>query len=388
MPSSLPLVLGLASFVAGALAAYAAWLRVRRLRLRFETLLDQATRARSAEEADQDTKEIARRAFVNLARRIQAVVNRQLRELREMESRHGADAEVFGDLLRLDHGTALIGRLADSLAVLGGDRPGRRWSKPIPLLGVLRGAMSRITEYGRVDIGPLPEKAALDGEFAEPLIHALAELLDNATSYSPPDSRVEVLAYDVPEGLAIEVVDAGVGMGPDALSRAELALTDASVGMELSVLGQTPRLGLAVVGRLSRAAGFEVTLVRSGNAGMRALIQIPAPLLRKITGLLELETRGETRRPARTERGPAHRAPDPADEAPAQLTPHGLPKRHRYDPKPAASPRVGTAPSSSASSASDRGPGLWLSAFHAGLRSPTGPTGQYGPNGDENGAQR
>jgi len=384
MPASLPLVLGLASLGAGALAACAAWLRVRRIRKRFETLLDQALAwSRSARETDQDTNESARRAFVNLARRIQALVNRQSRELREMESRHGADAGVFGDLLHLDHGTALIGRLADSLAVLGGDRPGRRWSKAIPVLGVLRGAMSRIAEYRRVDIGPLPEQAALDGEFAEPLIHALAELLDNATRYSPPDSRVELRAFDVPDGLVIEVVDAGVGMGPEALARAQLALTTESVGLELSALGRTPGLGLAVVGRLSRAAGFAVTLDRPGDGGVRAVIRVPATLLRKITGPPDLETaegtttEDTTTRPVHSEGGSSHRVTAPADVPPPVLTAHGLPKRqHSGNGSRAAASAASTSSTSTSASTSDRRPGLWLGPFHAGL------------NGDENGARR
>ena len=366
-------VLDVVSPAAGAVAVCVAVLRVRRIRARYEAALGQV---------DQDPKESARRAFVNLARRIQAVVNRQLRELREMESRHGADAEVFGDLLHLDHGAALIGRLADSLAVLGGDRPGRRWSRPIPVLGVMRGAMSRITEYRRVEIGPLPEHVALDGEFAEPLIHALAELLDNAARYSPPESRVGLNAYDVPNGLVIEVVDAGIGMGPEALSRAELALATESVGFELSALGQTPRLGLAVVGRLARAAGFEVVLERSGG-GMRAVVRVPAALLRdlrEITGptSLGLEPDEDDEQPVHTRRAStAGRAANAVEAPPPVLTSHGLPRRQRYTPKatPSSPPPPTSAPTS-APSTSDRRPGLWLSAFHAAV------------HGDENGAQR
>ncbi|MFJ1825083.1 ATP-binding protein, partial [Streptomyces sp. NPDC088178] len=96
------------------------------------------------EEAMRDS---AQRAFVNVARRVQAIVHRQASELREMEEHHGRNPDVFDDLLRIDHGTALIGRLADSIAVLGGARPSRQWPKPVPLFSVLRGAMSRILEY-------------------------------------------------------------------------------------------------------------------------------------------------------------------------------------------------------------------------------------------------
>jgi signal transduction histidine kinase len=358
-------VLDAASLAAGTGAVYVARLRVRRIRAQCDAALAAM---------DRDPQDSARRAFVNLARRIQALVNRQLRELREMESRHGADAEVFGDLLHVDHATALIGRLADSLAVLGGDRPGRRWSRPIPVLGVLRGAMSRITEYRRVEIGPLPEHAALDGGCAEPLIHALAELLDNATRYSPPESRVELNAYDTPGGLVVEIVDAGVGMGPQAWSRAESALADESVGFELSALGETPRLGLAVVGRLARAAGFDVALETSGTGGVRAIVRVPTALLAEITGP-QLPRQEDTVEPIHV-RGPhPHRIARTADvdvvvaEAPPPLplTSLGLPRRQRFAPEVSVPP---------AASTSDRRPGLWLGAFHAAV------------HGDENGVQR
>jgi len=372
MHSSLWPVLDAVSLVSGAVAVNVARLRVRRIRARYEAALAAV---------DQDPKESARRAFVNLARRIQAVVNRQLRELREMESRHGADAEVFGDLLHLDHATALIGRLADSLAVLGGDRPRRRWGKPIPVLGVLRGAMSRITEYRRVEIGPLPEHVALGGEFAEPLIHALAELLDNATRYSPPESRVELNAYSASNGLVIEVVDAGVGMGPHALARAELALVTESVGFELSALGQTSQLGLAVVGRLARAAGFAVALDTSGDGGVRAVVRVPAALLADMTGPQPSQLENTEDEHAIRIRSPhPHRMAGTTDVAeappPLPLTSHGLPRRQRVAPEVITSAASLAAPKVSTSSDSGRSPGLWLGAFHAAV------------HGDENGAQR
>jgi signal transduction histidine kinase len=360
-------VLDAASLAAGTGAVYVARLRVRRIRAQCEAALAAM---------DQDPRESARRAFVNLARRIQAVVNRQLRELREMESRHGADAEVFGDLLHVDHATALIGRLADSLAVLGGDRPGRRWSRPIPVLGVLRGAMSRITEYRRVEIGPLPGHVALAGESAEPLVHALAELLDNATRYSPPESRVELNAYDTPSGLVVEIVDAGVGMGPQAWSHAESALADESVGFELSALGETPRLGLAVVGRLARAAGFDVALETSGTGGVRAIVRVPTALLAEITG--PPLPRQEDAADPEVEQAIRIRSPHPrrvagttdVAEAPAPLplTSLGLPRRQRFAPEVSVSP--------AASTSGLRPAGLWLGAFHAAV------------HGEENGVQR
>lgn len=326
----------------------------------------------------------ARRAFVNLARRIQAAVNRQLRELRELEARHGADPEVFGDLLQVDHATALIGRLADSLAVLGGDHPARRWQRPIPLVSVLRGAMSRITEYRRVEIGPLPERIAVDGGAVESLVHALAELLDNATRYSPPESRVRVSARTVEGGCVVEVVDAGVGLTPGAAKRAESILRTRDFGLELASLGETPRLGLAVVGRLAQATGFEVSLHRADGGGVRARILLPARLLRDLPDT--------DPGPATPEQRPhSHRAgevPPPPSTEPSVVvgtTAHGLPQRRRVVPNGGKRPQdsgkgeengtpgarratpggaVGTAPAPA--------PGLWLTAFQAGLRGEPG----------------
>lgn len=146
-------------------------------------------------------RESAQRSFVNIARRVQAIVHQQASELREMEEDHGRNPEVFDDLLRIDHGTALIGRLADSIAVLGKARPGRQWPRPVPLFSVLRGAMSRILEYQRVDLHSIA-KVAIIGTAVEPLIHACAELLDNATRYSPPQTRVHVTAVEVRTGIA------------------------------------------------------------------------------------------------------------------------------------------------------------------------------------------
>ncbi len=100
-------------------------------------------------------RDAAQRSFVNIARRVQAIVHQQANELREMEEDHGRNPEVFDDLLRIDHGTALIGRLADSISVLGGGRPGRQWPEPVALYSVLRGAMSRILEYRRIDLSSI-----------------------------------------------------------------------------------------------------------------------------------------------------------------------------------------------------------------------------------------
>ncbi|MEU6239077.1 ATP-binding protein, partial [Kitasatospora sp. NPDC047058] len=219
-------------------------------------------------------RESAQRAFVNIARRVQAIVHRQAQDLRAMEDRHGTDPAVFDDLLTLDHGNALIGRLADSIAVLGGARPGRQWSRAVPLYSVLRGGMSRILEYRRVELHPVSGVAVV-GPAVEPLIHAVAELLDNATRYSPPQTSVHLTAVEVQTGIAIEIEDGGLSLSEEGRARAERMLREAQAGIDLNDLGETPRLGLAVVGRLAQAYGFKVSLRHSAYGGVRAVLIVP-----------------------------------------------------------------------------------------------------------------
>ena len=182
-------------------------------------------------------RDAAQRSFVNIARRVQAIVHQQNNELREMEEDHGRNPEVFDDLLRIDHGTALIGRLADSIAVLGGGRPGRQWPEPVPLFSVLRGAMSRILEYRRIELHNIVD-VAVKGISVEPLIHALAELLDNATRYSPPHTKVHVTAIEVQTGVAIEIEDGGVSLSDEARGKIEELLRLAAAGVDLERTGR------------------------------------------------------------------------------------------------------------------------------------------------------
>ncbi|MDJ1130960.1 sensor histidine kinase [Streptomyces iconiensis] len=231
-----------------------------------------------AVQAEENMRDSAQRGVVNIARRVQAIVHQQATDLRGMEDRHGQRPEFFADLLRLDHGTALIGRLADSIAVLGGARPGRQWSKAVPLYSVLRGAMSRIIDYQRVELHSVAEVAVV-GPAVEPLIHALAELLDNATRYSPPKARVHLTASEVHMGIAIEIEDGGVGLSEEARARAERMLKEARAGIDLNDLGEAPRLGLAVVGRVAQAYDFQVSLPPSAYGGVRAVLCVPKNLL-------------------------------------------------------------------------------------------------------------
>ncbi|WP_121746015.1 ATP-binding protein [Streptomyces sp. E2N166] len=223
-------------------------------------------------------RESAERSFVDIARRVQAIVHQQNKELREMEEDHGRNPEVFDDLLRIDHGTALIGRLADSISVIGGGRPGRQWPKPVALYSVLRGAMSRILEYRRINLASIA-KVNIKGTAVEQVIHAAAELLDNATRYSPPGSKVHVTATEVQSGVCIEIEDAGVSLSEESRARIEGLLEHAKRGTDVQDLAHHPRLGLSVVGRLCTQYGMDVSLRASAYGGVRAILIVPSKMM-------------------------------------------------------------------------------------------------------------
>ncbi|MFF3463353.1 sensor histidine kinase [Streptomyces sp. NPDC002619] len=227
---------------------------------------------------EESMRDAAQRSFVNIAQRVQAIVHQQAKELREMEEDHGRNPEVFDDLLRIDHGTALIGRLADSISVIGGGRPGRQWPNPVALYSVLRGAMSRILEYRRIELASIA-KINIKGTMVEPVIHAAAELLDNATRYSPPQTKVHVTATEVQTGVAIEIEDGGVSLSEEARARVEGMLERAKAGVDLEDLGESPRLGLAVVGRLCSTYNMQVSLRASAYGGVRAVLIVPSSMM-------------------------------------------------------------------------------------------------------------
>ncbi|GGK72922.1 sensor histidine kinase [Streptomyces flaveus] len=210
----------------------------------------------------------------NAAGRMQALATSMLADLRAMEEKH-SDEEVLADLLHLDHRTAQAGRLADSVAVLAGARSGRRWARPIVMESILRGAMGRIGGYQRVRLHSSSE-AAVAGHAAEGVMHALAELLDNAANFSPPTAEVHVYVEEVPAGVIVSVEDAGLVMGDVQLRRAERAVSGENSG--LGGLTGT-RLGLAVVGRLARKYGLKISFRPSARGGTGVLVLIPQDIL-------------------------------------------------------------------------------------------------------------
>lgn len=212
-------------------------------------------------------------ACANAAGRVQALATTMLADLRKLEDR--CDEELLGDLLQLDHTTAQAGRLADSIAVLTGARSGRRWTKPIVMESILRGAVGRISAYRRVRVHSA-STVAIVGYAAEGVIHVLAELVDNAANFSPPSEQVHVYVEEVQAGAVVNIEDSGLAMREQALRRAEQSVSGDP--LDLTQLPGT-RLGLAVVGLLARKYNLTITFRPSSRGGTGVVVLIPRHLL-------------------------------------------------------------------------------------------------------------
>ncbi|MFB7399052.1 sensor histidine kinase [Streptomyces rubiginosohelvolus] len=295
-----------------------------RLQVSVDRLAARATRAETERSA-------AVAACANAAGRMQALSTSMLADLREMEHRH-TDESVLGDLLHLDHRTAQAGRLADSIAVLTGARSGRRWAKPIVMESILRGAMGRIGSYQRVRLHSTSD-VAIAGHAAEGVMHALAELLDNAANFSPPTAEVHVYVEEVPAGIVITVEDSGLVMSEVQLRRAERAVS--ADHQDLTNLSGT-RLGLAVVGRLARKHGLTVSFRPSARGGTGALMMLPQELISRAVAPAPAApaTAAPAAPVAASAPTPPAAAPAPADTAPAVEPP--------AEPEPAHASAAGT----------------------------------------------
>ncbi|MFJ8163746.1 nitrate- and nitrite sensing domain-containing protein [Streptomyces sp. NPDC096136] len=211
--------------------------------------------------------------FVNLARRSQVLVHKQLTLLDSME-RRADDPGELGDLFRLDHLTTRMRRHAESLIILSGAAPGRAWRRPVPLTNVVRAAVSEIEDYPRVEVRGLAETSVAGGPVAD-LTHLLAELIENAAQFSPPHTKVRVSGEPVGAGYVLEVEDRGLGMGREALAEANRRI-EQSEDLDLF---DSDRLGLFVVSRLSARHGIRVHLRPSPYGGTTAVVLLPLALL-------------------------------------------------------------------------------------------------------------
>ncbi|MFC7845415.1 nitrate- and nitrite sensing domain-containing protein [Streptomyces sp. NPDC057382] len=250
--------------------------------------------------------------FVNLARRSQILVHRQLSLLDSME-RRSDDPNELSDLFRLDHLTTRMRRHAESLIILSGAAPGRAWRMPVSLTNVVRAAVSEVEDYARVEVRRLPE-AAVAGAAVADLTHLLAELIENAAQFSPPHTRVRVTGEPVGNGYAVEVEDRGLGMGKETLAEANRRIAQS----EALDLFDSDRLGLFVVSRLAARHDVKVHLRTSPYGGTTAVVLLPTALLH--TGTAERSPE-DPARTAHSAEGAHARVPDGSslpDAVPAQ----------------------------------------------------------------------
>jgi signal transduction histidine kinase len=211
--------------------------------------------------------------FRSLARRSQSLLHRQLALLDQME-RRATDPEALDDLFRLDHLTTRMRRHAEGLVILAGAPPGRGWSSPVRMVDVMRGAIAEVEDYARVAVATRAQ-AALSGSAVADVIHLLAELIENATTLSPPYTSVRVSGDTVANGFAIEVEDRGLGMSPERLDEFNERLTSPP---EFNP-ADSEQLGLFVVSQLARRHSIQVTLKTSPYRGITAVVLIPAHLV-------------------------------------------------------------------------------------------------------------
>jgi signal transduction histidine kinase len=220
-----------------------------------------------------ELRDSVRDLFLGLARRSQALLHRQLQVLDGIERRE-TDPRELADLFQVDHLATRMRRNAENLIVLSGAAPGRRWRSPVPMVDVLRGAVAEVEDYTRVTVVPV-EGVWLAGRAVSDVIHLIAELIENATSFSPPFTPVTVAGMLVANGFAVEVEDRGLGM-----SEAELAAANGLMANppDFNLSGAT-RLGLYVVARLAKRHGIQVHLRRSPYGGTTAIVLIPRILV-------------------------------------------------------------------------------------------------------------
>ncbi|MDQ0584659.1 sensor histidine kinase [Streptomyces rishiriensis] len=227
--------------------------------------------------------------FVNLARRLQSLVHREISILDELENAI-EDPDLLKGLFHVDHLATRIRRHAENLAVLGGAVSRRQWSNPVSMTEVLRSAIAEVEQYARVKLVP-PIDGELRGHAVADVIHLLAELVENATVFSAPHTQVLLRANLVTSGLAVEVEDRGLGMPVEEQSRMNALLADpdqVNVGRLLA----DGRIGLFVVSQLARRHGIRVRLQNNIYGGVQAVLVVPQALLGTTPGVPGAESRG------------------------------------------------------------------------------------------------
>jgi signal transduction histidine kinase len=229
--------------------------------------------AATAAAAEAGLRNGLRQVFVSLGRRNQSLLQRQLRLIDALEQKAASPA-ALADLFTLDHLTTRMRRHAESLTILSGAPPGRIWSEPVPVIDIIRGAVAEVEDYKRVAVYTRAEEAVTGPAVAD-MIHLLAELIENATLFSPSTSRVEVRAERVANGFAIEIDDRGLGIGPEQLTEINQQLAQPPD----FDLANADRLGLFVAGRLAQRHTVRVSLRPSPFGGTTAIVLLPGSIV-------------------------------------------------------------------------------------------------------------
>ncbi|TJZ46169.1 sensor histidine kinase [Streptomyces piniterrae] len=209
--------------------------------------------------------------FTNLSQRNQSLIEGQLTLITDLENNE-ADPDQLENLFKLDHLATRMRRNGENLLILAGEEPGRRWNQPVPLIDVLRAATSEVESYERIELTGVPE-SEIHGTAVTDLVHLLSELLENATTFSSPQTKVRVAATRLPDGrVMIEIHDKGIGLTPEDFADINHKLANPpSVDAAIS-----QRMGLFVVGRLADRHGIRVQLRPSGEqAGTTSLVMLP-----------------------------------------------------------------------------------------------------------------
>ncbi|MFE0705358.1 nitrate- and nitrite sensing domain-containing protein [Streptomyces sp. NPDC058872] len=209
--------------------------------------------------------------FTNLSRRNQSLIEGQLTLITDLENNE-ADPDQLENLFRLDHLATRMRRNGENLLVLAGEEPGRRWDQPVPLVDVMRAASSEVEQYERIELAGVPE-AEIHGQAVTDLVHLLAELLENATTFSSPQTKVRVTATRLPDGrVMVEIHDKGIGLTSEDFADINHKLANPPT-VDAAV---SQRMGLFVVGRLADRHGIRVQLRPSGEqAGTTSLVMLP-----------------------------------------------------------------------------------------------------------------
>ncbi|WP_344839167.1 ATP-binding protein [Nonomuraea dietziae] len=248
-----------------------------------------------------------------MARRTQGLVQRQLNVLDVMERRE-TDPVELEDLFRLDHLAVRTRRNAENLIVLSGSSPARTWRRSVPMVDVVRGALAEVEDYTRVSLMPMGD-VVLVGRAVGDVVHLLAELIENAVSFSPPYTNVQVSGQLVANGYVVEIEDRGLGMKPEDLAAANERIANPP---EFRITGATARLGLYVVSRLAARHQIQVVLKASPYGGTTVVVMLPQELVE--TGPVQpLEDEPLTSLPIRQTTATATRAT--ATRAPATRQP-------------------------------------------------------------------